>query len=160
MKILKVAVYLRLSKEEYNYDKESNSITNQRIIIDEYLKKHKEYKIYDYFIDMLFYHLKLHCYVGVELKAVPFKPEFIGKLNFYLNAVDDLVKDEQDEPSIGLLLCKGKDKLTVDYSLKGVDKPIGVSSYETSRYLPKNVIESLPTEEEINLHIDIYEDNK
>ena len=109
---------------------------------------------------MLFYYLKLHCYVWVELKAVPFKPEFIGKLNFYLNAVDDLVKDEQDKPSIGLLLCKCKDKLTVDYSLKGVDKPIGVSSYEISKNLHKNVIESLPTEEEINLHIDIYEDNK
>lgn len=111
----------------------------------------------DYFIDMLFYHLKLHCYVVIELKAVPFRPDFIGKLNFYLNAVDDLVKDEQDKPSIGLLLCKGKDKLTVDYSLKGVDKPIGVSSYEISKYLPKDVIESLPTEDDINLHIDIEE---
>ena len=111
----------------------------------------------DYFIDMLFYHLKLHCYVVVELKAVPFKPEFIGQLNFYLTAIDEQVKDKMDAPSIGLLLCKGKDKLTVEYSLKGVDKPIGVSSYEISKYLPKNVLESLPTEEDINLHIDIDE---
>ena len=111
----------------------------------------------DYFIDMLFYHLKLHCYVVVELKAVPFKPEFIGQLNFYLTAIDEQVKDKMDAPSIGLLLCKGKDKLTVEYSLKSVDKPIGVSSYEISKYLPKNVLESLPTEEDINLHIDIDE---
>ncbi len=85
----------------------------------------------DYFIDILFYHLKLHCYIVVELKAVPFKPDFIGKLNFYLTALDEQVKDKSDASSIGLLLCKSKDKLTVDYSLKGIDKPIGVSSYET-----------------------------
>lgn len=106
----------------------------------------------DYFIDMIFYHLKLHCYIVVELKAVPFRPEFIGQLNFYLTAIDEQIKDKLDAPTIGLLLCKGKDKLTVEYSLKGVNKPIGVSSYEISKYLPKDVLESLPTEEEINLH--------
>jgi len=109
----------------------------------------------DYFIDMLFYHLKLHCYIVVELKAVPFKPDFIGQLNFYLNALDEQVKDRLDAPSIGLLLCKSKDKLTVEYSLKGIDKPIGVSSYELSEYIPKNILEKLPTEEDINLHIDL-----
>jgi len=109
----------------------------------------------DYFIDMLFYHLKLHCYVVVELKAVPFKPEFIGKLNFYLTVIDEQIKDEFDAPSIGLLLCKSKDKLTVEYSLKDVNKPIGVSSYELSEYIPKDILEKLPTEEEINLHIDL-----
>ncbi len=112
----------------------------------------------DYFIDMLFYHLKLHCYIVVELKALPFKPDFIGQLNFYLTALDDQVKDKLDAPSIGLLLCKSKDKLTVEYSLKGIDKPIGVSSYEISKYLPKNLEELLPTEEDINLHIDMEED--
>lgn len=109
----------------------------------------------DYYIDMLFYHLKLHCYIVVELKTVPFKPEFIGQLNFYLTAIDEQVKEKMDASSIGLLLCKSKDKLTVEYSLKGVEKPIGVSSYEISKYLPKNVLESLPTEEDINLYIDI-----
>ena len=107
---------------------------------------------------MLFYHLKLHCYIVVELKAVPFKPEFIGPLNFYLTALDEQVKDNLDAPSIGLLLCKSKDKLTVEYSLKGVDKPIGVSSYEISKYLPKNLEELLPTEEDINMHIDLEGD--
>ena len=110
-----------------------------------------------YFIDMLFYHLKLHCYIAVELKAVPFKPDFIGQLNFYLTALNEQIKDKLDAPTIGLLLCKSKDKLTVEYSLKGVDKPIGVSSYEISKYLPKNILENLPTEEDINLHIDLEE---
>lgn len=111
----------------------------------------------DYFIDMLFYHLKLHCYIVVELKTVPFKPEFIGQLNFYLNVLDNQIKDEQDEPTIGLLLCKSKDKLVVQYSLNGVDKPIGVSSYEVEKYIPKNILDKLPTEEEINFHIELDE---
>ena len=114
----------------------------------------------DYFIDMLFYHLKLHCYIVVELKAVPFRPEFIGQLNFYLTVLDEQVKDSSDASTIGLLLCKGKDKLTVEYSLKGVNKTIGVSSYEISKYLQKDVLNSLPTEEDINLHIDIKEEEE
>lgn len=109
----------------------------------------------DYFIDMLFYHTKLHCYVVVELKNTKYKPEYAGKVNFYLSAVDDLVKDEQDNSSIGIILCREKDKFSVEYSLKDINKPIGVSSYEISKYLPKDVFESLPTEEDINLHIDI-----
>lgn len=111
----------------------------------------------DYFIDMLFYHLKLHCYIAVELKSVSFKPEFIGQLNFYLTAIDEQIKDEHDFPSIGLLLCKDKDRLTVEYSLKNVVKPIGVSSYKISKYMPKDILDKLPTEEDINLHIDIDE---
>lgn len=114
----------------------------------------------EYFIDMLFYHLKLHCYVVVELKTVPFKPDFIGQLNFYLTALDEQIKDKLDAPTIGLLLCKSKDKLTVEYALKGVEKPIGVSSYEISKYLPKNLEELLPTEEDINFHIDINENEE
>ena len=109
----------------------------------------------DYFIDMLFYHLKLRCYVVVELKTVQFRPDFIGQLNFYLTALDEQIKDKLDAPSIGLLLCKSKDKLTVEYALKNVNKPIGVSSYEISKYLPKNLEKLLPTEEDINLHFNI-----
>lgn len=111
----------------------------------------------DYFIDLLFYHTKLHCYIVVELKNTEFKPEYAGKVNFYLSAVDDLVKDEQDNPSIGIILCREKDKFSVEYALKDINKPIGVSSYEISKFLPKDVLESLPTEEELNLHIDITE---
>ena len=111
----------------------------------------------DYYVDMVFYHLKLHCYIAVELKTVPFQPEFVGKLNFYLNAIDEEVKDEKDNPTIGILLCKSKDKLTVEYSLRNVNKPIGISSYEIVKYLPEDLEKNLPTEEDINLHIDIKE---
>ncbi|MBP3920739.1 MAG: DUF1016 family protein [Bacilli bacterium] len=111
----------------------------------------------DYYIDLLFYHLKLRCYVVVELKANSFKPEYAGKMNFYLNAVNDMLKNETDNPSIGLILCQEKDKLTAQYSLKGIDQPIGVSSYEITKFLPEDISKELPTEEDINLHIDIEE---
>lgn len=109
----------------------------------------------DYFIDLLFYHIKLHCYVVIELKNTKFKPEYAGKMNFYLSAVDDILKSENDNPSIGLILCKDKNKFSVDYALKDINKPIGVSSYELTKYLPKNLIEELPTEEDLNLHINL-----
>ena len=84
----------------------------------------------DYFIDLLFYHIKLHCYIVIELKNTKFKPEYVGKMNFYLSAVDDLLKGKTDNPSIGLILCKNKNKFSVEYTLKDINKPIGVSSYE------------------------------
>lgn len=108
----------------------------------------------DYFIDLLFYHLELRCYIVVELKATSFKPEYIGQLGFYITAVDEVLKKDIDNPTIGLLLCKEKDRLSVEWSLKGTNLPIGVSSYELSKYIPKEILEKLPTEDEINLHID------
>lgn len=107
----------------------------------------------DYFIDLLFYNIKLHCYIVVELKNTEFKPEYAGKVNFYLSAVDDLIKSDLDNPSIGIILCRDKDKISVEYALKDINKPIGVSSYEISKVLPKEVLESLPTEEDLNLHM-------
>ena len=112
----------------------------------------------DYYIDLLFYHLKLRCYIVVELKATDFIPEYAGKMNFYLSAVDDIIKDKNDNPSIGIILCKSKDKYTAQYSLKDINKPIGVSSYEISKYLPKELFDSLPMEDDINFHIDIDEE--
>ena len=112
----------------------------------------------DYFIDMLFYHTKLHCYIVVELKNTEYKPEYAGKLNFYLSAVDDLIKTESDNPTIGIILCREKTKFSVEYSLRDINKPIGVSSYEISKVLPKDILEVLPTEEDLNLHIDIIEE--
>ena len=100
----------------------------------------------DYYIDLLFYHLKLKSYVAVELKTTEFKPEYIGKMNFYLSAVDDLIKDKTDNPTIGLILCKSKDKIVAQYSLKNVNKPIGISSFKLKEYLP--------TEEDLNMYID------
>ena len=111
----------------------------------------------DYFIDLLFYHLELRCFIVVELKAISFKPEFIGQLGFYVTAVDEILKKEFDNPTIGLLLCKEKDRLSVEWSLKGTNLPIGVSSYKLDKYIPKEILEKLPTEEEINLHLDFEE---
>lgn len=101
---------------------------------------------------MLFYHLKLRCYVVIELKIGEFKPEYAGKMNFYINAVNNILKTEQDNYTIGLILCKGKKRLSVEYSLNSVENPIGVSSFEI---IPKEIIDVLPTEEDLNLHIDI-----
>lgn len=101
----------------------------------------------DYYIDLLFYHLKLKSYIVVELKVTDFKPEYIGKMNFYLSAVDDLIKDDTDNPTIGLILCKNKNKLVAQYSLKDINKPIGISSFKLK--------ECLPTEEDLNMYIDI-----
>lgn len=113
----------------------------------------------DYYLDLLFYHLKLRCFIVVELKVTEFVPEYVGKMNFYLSIVDDLVKSNDDNPTIGLILCKNKNKLTAQYALKDINKPIGISSYEISKYLPSNVLDSLPTEEEINLYVDLKEDD-
>ena len=109
------------------------------------------------YIDLLFYHTKLHCYVAIELKNKKFIPEYAGKMNYYLSALDDILKTESDNPSIGIILVRDKDKLNVEYALRNINKPIGVSSYELSEYLPKDVLESLPTEEKLNLHIEITE---
>ena len=120
-----------------------------------------EYKITvdnsDYYIDLLFYHLDLRCYVVVELKNTNFKPEYIGQLNFYVTTINKTLKKEYDNDTIGLLLCKEKNKLSVEWSLEGVNNPIGVSSYKIEKYIPKSIFDKLPTEDEINLHIDIDE---
>jgi hypothetical protein len=89
----------------------------------------------DFYIDLLFYHLKLRCYVVVELKAGDFKPEHIGQLNFYLNAVDNQIKTEHDTPTVGLLLCKNKNKVVVEYALQNNANPIGVAEYQLQQLL-------------------------
>jgi predicted nuclease of restriction endonuclease-like (RecB) superfamily len=99
----------------------------------------------DYYVDVLFYHLKLQCYVVIELKTTEFKPEYVGKLNFYLAVIDDTVRDvESDKPTIGLILCKGKKKSSVEYALRGVDTPMGVSTYK-AKSLPKELAAYLPS---------------
>jgi predicted nuclease of restriction endonuclease-like (RecB) superfamily len=107
----------------------------------------------DFYIDLLFYHLKLRCYVVVELKAGAFKPEYAGKLNFYLSAVDAMMKHENDNPSIGLILCKDKKKLMAEYALKDISKPVGVSEYRLSEAVPEDFKGSLPTIEEIEAEL-------
>lgn len=102
----------------------------------------------DYFLDLLFYHARLKCYVVIELKAGAFKPEYVGKLNFYLSAVDDQLRTEGDQPTIGLILCKDKDRLDVEYALRDIHKPMGVSSFITKE-IPLSVQSQLPSVQEI-----------
>jgi predicted nuclease of restriction endonuclease-like (RecB) superfamily len=103
----------------------------------------------DFYIDLLFYHLKMRCFVVVELKKGEFLPEYAGKMNFYCSAIDDKLKHPTDQPTIGLILCQGKDKLFAEYSLKDINKPIGISDYDLTRALPENFKGSLPSIEEI-----------
>lgn len=107
----------------------------------------------EFFIDLLFYHTRLHCYVVIELKAVKFKPEFAGKLNFYISAVDGMMKAEQDNPTIGILICKSKNDTVVEYALRDVNKPIGVSEYSITQNLPHEFKSSLPSIEEIEAEL-------
>ncbi len=113
----------------------------------------------EFFIDMLFYNLQLRCYTVIELKATKFKPEHAGQLNFYLSAVDDLLRHPDDNPSIGLLLCKSRDKVIAEYALRGIEKPIGVSEYQLTRAIPENLKSNLPTVEEIEAELNELEDN-
>jgi predicted nuclease of restriction endonuclease-like (RecB) superfamily len=107
----------------------------------------------DFYIDLLFYHLKLRCFVVIELKKGDFKPEYAGKMNFYCSAVDDTLKHATDQPTIGLILCQTKDRLIAEYSLRDIYKPIGVSDYELTRALPDNLKSVLPTIEEIEAEL-------
>lgn len=113
----------------------------------------------DYYIDLLMYHLKLHCYVVVELKAVEFKPEFVSKLNFYISAVDDIVKSPEDKPTIGLLLCRTKSNKKAEFSLRGITQPMGIAQYETEK-LFADVASALPQIEEIEEELEKSETDK
>ena len=116
---------------------------------------HLEISDQDYYLDLLFYHLHLRCYVVIDLKMKTFEPEFAGKMNFYLSAIDDKFRHADDKPSIGLLLCKERDNLTVEYALRDLKKPIGVAQWQTKlvESLPKNLKGSLPTVEEIEAEL-------
>lgn len=107
----------------------------------------------DFYIDLLFYHLRLRAYVVIELKKGKFKPEYAGKLNFYCNVVNDCMKQPADNPTIGLILCQEHSRLLAEYSFAGIDKPIGISTYELTRALPKDVKSALPTVEEIEAEL-------
>lgn len=114
---------------------------------------HLEVGDQDFYIDLLFYHLKLRCFVVVELKDKEFKPEYAGKMNFYLSAVDDLIKHTADQPSIGLILCKTKNNILAEYALRDMSKPIGLAEYRLSDSLPENLKTGLPTIEELELEL-------
>jgi hypothetical protein len=107
----------------------------------------------DFYVDLLFFHLRLRCFVVVELKTGEFKPEYAGKMNFYLSAVDSQLRREEDHPSIGLVLCKEKNKVVVEYALRDTKKPIGVSAYRLLEKLPAKLKGSLPTVEELEAEL-------
>tara|TARA_R110000744_G_scaffold88464_3_gene172490 strand:- start:5030 stop:6076 length:1047 start_codon:yes stop_codon:yes gene_type:complete len=110
---------------------------------------HLEVAQQDYYLDLLFYHVTLKCYVVIELKNTKFIPEYAGKLNFYLSAVDDALKKDSDHPSIGILLCRDKNNLEVEFSLRGMSQPMGVSEFNLTETLPESLKSSLPTIEEM-----------
>jgi predicted nuclease of restriction endonuclease-like (RecB) superfamily len=156
-------------KDPYNFDFLTIREKHDEIELEEALVNHvtkfllelgagfsyigKQYRIEvagdEFFIDLLFYHVKLHCYVVIELKTLKFKPEFAGKLNFYISAIDGILKTELDNPTIGILICKSKNDTVVEYTLKEIHKPIGVSEYTIIRNLPDRFKSSLPSIEEI-----------
>ena len=112
-------------------------------------QKHFEVGDSDFYTDLILYNIQLHAYVVVELKATPFKPEYMGQLNFYINVVDDTLRGEHDNKTIGLLLCNGGDKVVAQYALSGYNQPIGVSDYQLSKAIPENLKSTLPTVEEV-----------
>ena len=103
----------------------------------------------DFYIDLLFYNIRLKCYVVIELKVGEFKPEYAGKLSFYLTAIDEQVKEKNDNPTIGLLLCRNKNNVVAEYTLRDMNKPMGVSEYRIKDYLPENLQNELPSIEEL-----------
>ena len=107
----------------------------------------------DFYIDLLFYHLQLRCFIVIELKKGKFKPEYAGKLNFYCNVINDRLRHPGDQPTVGLILCQSQDRVLAEYSLSGIDKPIGISTYELTRELPKNLKSALPAVEDIEAEL-------
>lgn len=112
-------------------------------------QKHFEVGDSDFYADLILYNIPLHAYVVIELKATPFKPEYMGQLNFYINVVDNTLRGEYDNKTIGLLLCNGGDKIVAQYALSGYDQPIGISDYQLSKAIPANLKSVLPTIEEV-----------
>ena len=112
-------------------------------------QKHFQIGNSDFFADLILYSIPLHAYIVVELKATPFKQEYAGQLNFYINVVDDKLRGENDNKTIGLLLCKGKDEVVAQYALTGYDQPIGISDYQLSKAIPENLKSALPSIEEV-----------
>ena len=112
-------------------------------------QKHFQVGNSDFYADLILYSIPLHAYIVVELKATPFKPEYAGQLNFYINVVDDKLRGENDNKTIGLLLCKGKDEVVAQYALTGYDQPIGISDYQLSKAVPENLKSALPSIEEV-----------
>lgn len=154
--------FLTLGKEAQERDLEAALLNHLREFLLEIgvgfafvgSQYHLEVGDQDFYIDLLFYHLNLRCYVVIDLKISDFQPEFAGKMNFYLSAVDDLLRRAEDGPSIGIVLCKGKNRVIVEYALRDTNKPMGVAEYQLSSALPENLKGSLPTIEELEAELE------
>jgi len=107
----------------------------------------------DFFIDLLFYHLRLRCFVVIDLKMNQFRPEYAGKMNFYLSAVDDLLRHPDDQPSVGIILCRTKKRIIVEYALRDTSKPLGVAEYRITAALPEQLKENLPSIEDLEAEL-------
>jgi predicted nuclease of restriction endonuclease-like (RecB) superfamily len=149
--------FLTIGKEAHERDLESGLINQiQKFLLElgqGFAYMGKQYPIHvgnsDFFLDLLFYHTRLRCFVIVELKVTDFQPEFAGQLNFYLNLIDDQLKHETDAPSIGILLCKTPDKVVVEYALKNVSSPLGVAEYQLMEAIPDHLKGELPSIEDL-----------
>lgn len=167
----------QLLKDPYNFDfislgKEAQERELEKALIDrirDFLLElgvgfafvgsqyHLEVEGEDFYIDLLFYHLRLRCFVVIDLKVEAFKPEFSGKMSFYVSAVDDLLKHRDDMPTIGMILCKNKKQKIVEYALRDLNKPIGVSTYQLREALPEQLQGSLPTVEQLEAELEAVE---
>lgn len=123
-------------------------------------QKHFQVGEQDFYADLVLYNIQLHAYVVIELKATPFKPEYMGQLNFYINVVDETLRGEHDNKTIGLLLCNGGDKVVAQYALSGYEQPIGVSGYQLTKAIPDNLRSTLPSIEEVEEELSRLIDNK
>jgi predicted nuclease of restriction endonuclease-like (RecB) superfamily len=150
--------FLSIGPELVERDLERGLIEHLRLLILELGKGfafvgsqyHLEVAGQDYYLDLLFYHLRLRCFVVIELKIEEFKPEFAGKMNFYLSAVDDQLRHKDDQPTIGIILCKGRNEVIVEYALRDSTKPMGVAQYRISPALPPQLRQDLPTIEDLS----------
>lgn len=149
-------------REEYNEKELEDALVNQitQFLLElgtgfSYLGRQVHLRVgqSDFYLDLLFYHVRLHCYVVVELKTEKFKPEFAGKLNFYVTAVNKMMKMAQDSPTIGILICKDKDDVVAEYALDDISQPIGITVYELTKVLRGEFKSSLPTVEEIEMEL-------
>jgi hypothetical protein len=114
----------------------------------------------DYYIDLLFYYIRLRCLVVIELKAGSFRPEYVGKLNFYMTAIDRQVKTPEDNKTIGIILCKTKNKVTAEYALANIHNPMGVATYQTTEALPEDLQDKLPALSELAARLEVPEENE
>lgn len=157
--MLSTTQLINILNDEYGISAHRTTITKDIAALQEFAFMGQQYHLEvggkDFYIDLLFYNTKLRCYVAIDLKTGEFKPEQAGKMNFYLSALDDLVKAPEDNPSVGLILCRDENRTIAEYALRDMSKPIGVSEYHLCTDLPLDLKNALPAVEDIRSRIDM-----